>query len=88
MDRITGRGKTEHVRRDGLLLTVDRNADQFQQRMARRLHIHLQHLTGIAPGDKDIRADDLGRIAVADAQKFGRQEKKPHHQPGQCHASG
>ena len=45
--------------------------------MAGRLDVVGQHLVRIAPGDEDVGADDLGRIAGPDADEFGRRSIEP-----------
>ena len=67
----------EQPGRHRLCLAVDVDHHVFQERMARRLHVDLQHLLGIAAGDEHVRADDLGGIAGRHADQLGRRQIEP-----------
>jgi hypothetical protein len=50
--------------------------------MARRLHVDGEHFARVASSDKNVGADDLGRIAGTDAGQFGRRDVEPGKQRG------
>ncbi|MNL70128.1 hypothetical protein D3C87_1950840 [compost metagenome] len=50
--------------------------------MARRLHVVGQHRLSVTPGDEDIRADDLGGIAITHLQQFRWRQGQPSADAG------
>src|SRR5690606_17937326 len=69
--------KAENAHRHAAAILVDGRIEKSEQRISRCLNIVREDPVGITSGNEDVRTDNLGGIAGADTQKFGRFDSQP-----------